>query len=218
MSKHVKIRLFTEPTRHIRHDLPLTPTPYQKVVGVQLGEQKSWLAEYTDAPHEVTYSVPRIIGHRLLWYFNRNLGKDAIKVKPDISRNCFHYGLWMARGIAHSSRYVANEILYREARYTPPVTAPSRAGQLTVIRCVQDIPLEPVLHGLVSMGEGIDAYTQIMTRGGDLGITSLGEALAYRRTDEYRDVIAASPYGIDPKDWEVGHYCVPESLQPGYLS
>lgn len=57
---------------------------------------------------------------------------------------------------------------------------------------------------------------QVMTRGGDLGITSLDETLLYRQTPEYIATVVKRYYAIRPEEWAVGHYSVPANLQPDY--
>ena len=123
----------------------------------------------------------------------------------------------MVRGLHFPSRHEASRMVFDNARYTPPITDQDNTpGRLSVIRPVEDMPNEPVLHGMVKLSVDNDDHVQIMTRGGALGITTATDALGYRTTPAYREEVVRQYFPVDPIAWEVGHFSVSAALQPDY--
>jgi hypothetical protein len=70
---------------------------------------------------------------------------------------------------------------------------------------------------MIALTENGDEQIQITSPGGDLGITSPAEALAYRLSAAYRDRVLHGTYGLNPVRWSIGHFGVPHKLAPDYL-
>lgn len=221
MSSDEQLTLYATPSTHIRADLPPTRRPYHKIVGVQLGGRAIWAYGITPDDHATTlsYGLHPIPARRLYQYFEWQYGSAVDAESIDAMRNCFHFGIWMVRGALLPSRREASRLAFDEARYTPPVENEAvGVGELSVIRPLQDRPAEPVMHCMVKIDADASQYIQVMTRGGDLGVTTAEDMLSYRRTPEYREQIVQGRYHLDPATWDVGHFSVSAALQPDYLS
>lgn len=160
------------------------------------------------------YSVPERFAFRLSRYFgNQFTGARRIE-NPDMARNCFHFGLWMARGIAFQTRNEATKFVFQKTQCTPPIEQ-DRVGEHSIIRPLAGLPREPVLHSLVKLDDVSDDYVQIMARGGGMGITSATETIAYYETGAFRELVAPR-LGVDPTIWAVGHFSASAALQRDY--
>lgn len=212
MRSHDRLTLYTVPSRHVRADRPPTPTPYRHVVGMEVGGVLLRSAEYPQVNADVLpahYDLHEVLVQRLLTYFRRHFSENRLIKNSAFIRNCFHLGIWAARGIAYPSEECATSIMWEAARYTPALSGPPRSGELVIIRSITDYEPDPVLHCMAKLGEDED-FIHILCKGGNLAIGTVEEALAYRRTAAYQDCLNT------PENWEMGQFSAPRSLEPDY--
>jgi hypothetical protein len=219
MPKTTTLDIYTVPSTFVRDNLPPTEQPFRQVIGLRLGSHVVRIAEgpegQSNSPNRQSYEVPTTFANRLVEYAERGFGDGLAGQDPKDVRNCFHIGVFMTRGIFLPTKDAALPLIHAGARHTPPVLEKDlEIGDLSVIRAVPEFEGDPVSHALVRLSAR--DYIQVMTLGGQLGITTLDEAIGYRQSPAYRQTVVEGWFGLDPTTWRVGHFAVDETLRVNY--